>query len=79
MAFDSIQVRFKDAEFFTSPLANTRVIPFVDSYFEMLKSVVDDINTEYFWFFSGFSAQRQPPNRYPGPGPGFGYRCLWSK
>ena len=54
MAFDSIQVRFKDAEFFTSPLANTRVIPFVDSYFEMLKSVVDDINTEYFWFFSGF-------------------------
>jgi len=54
MAFDSIQVRFKDAEFFPSPLANTRVIPFVDSYFEMLKSVVDDINTEYFWFFSGF-------------------------
>ena len=53
MAFDSIQVRFKDAEFFPSPLANTRVIPFVDSYFEMLKSVVDDINTEYFWFFSG--------------------------
>ena len=54
MAFDSIQVRFKDSEFFPSPLANTRVIPFVDSYFEMLKSVVDDINTEYFWFFSGF-------------------------
>ena len=54
MAFDSIQVRFKDSEFFPSPLANTRVVPFVDSYFEILKSVVDDINTEYFWFFSGF-------------------------
>jgi hypothetical protein len=54
MAFDSVQVRFKDAKFFPSPLATTRVVPFVGSYFEILKSVVDDINTEYFWFFSGF-------------------------
>jgi hypothetical protein len=37
--------------FLTSPFANTRVVPFVDSYFEILKSIVDDINTEYFWFF----------------------------
>lgn len=54
MAFDSVQVRFKDSEFFSSPLANTRVVPFVNSYFDILKSVVDDIKTEYFWFFSGF-------------------------
>ena len=54
MAFDSVQVRFKDSEFFSSPLPNTRVVPFVNSYFDILKSVVDDIKTEYFWFFSGF-------------------------
>ena len=52
--FDSIQVRFKNTTHIPSPLANTRVVPFVDSYFEVLKSVVHDINTEYFWFFSNF-------------------------
>jgi len=52
--FDSIQVRFENTEFFPSPLANTKVVPFVDSYFEILKSVVNDVKTEYFWFFSGF-------------------------
>ena len=55
MAFDSVQVRFRDVAFHNeSPFANTRVVPFVDSYFEILKGVVNDIKTEYFWFFSNF-------------------------
>ncbi len=52
--FDSIQVRFKNTINIESPLAGTRVVPFVDSYFSILKSVVNDVNTEYFWFFSNF-------------------------
>ena len=52
--FDSVQVRFKNTNHIESPFANTRVLPFIGSYFEILKSVVGDINTEYFWFFSNF-------------------------
>lgn len=52
--FDSIQVRFKDTIHITSPFANTRVVPFVGSYLEILKSVIDDVKTEYFWFFANF-------------------------
>jgi len=52
--FDSIQVRFKDINFYPSPLANTITVPFVDSYFEILKKVVQDVKTEYFWFFASF-------------------------
>ena len=54
MAFDSVQVRFKDVIHYDSPFANTRVVPFVGSYFEILKNVVEDIQTEYFWFFANF-------------------------
>lgn len=54
MTFDSVQVRFKDVQNIPSPFANTRVVPFVGSYFEILKSVVDDVRTEYFWFFTNF-------------------------
>jgi len=54
MAFDSVQVRFKDTKTFDSPFASTRVVPFVGSYFEILKSIVEDVNTEYFWFFANF-------------------------
>jgi hypothetical protein len=53
--FDSVQVRFKDVPHNESPFANTRVVPFVDSYFEILKGVVNDIKTEYFWFFANFT------------------------
>ena len=52
--FDSIQVRFQNAKFHPSPFANTRIVPFVGSYLEILKSVVDEVKTEYFWFFSSF-------------------------
>ena len=52
--FDSIQVRFKNVFHLESPLANTRVVPFVSSYFDILKAVVEDIETEYFWFFANF-------------------------
>jgi hypothetical protein len=30
------------------------VVPFIGSYFEILKSVINDVKTEYFWFFSNF-------------------------
>ena len=52
--FDSIQVRFKHTNHIPSPLANTRVVPFVGSYFDILKTVVNDVRTEYFWFFANF-------------------------
>ncbi len=52
--FDSIQVRFKNTKHRPSPFANTRVVPFVDSYLEVLKSVIQDVRTEYFWFFANF-------------------------
>ena len=52
--FDAIQVRFKNTKHIESPFANTRVVPFVDSYLEILKGVVDDVKTEYFWFFANF-------------------------
>lgn len=52
--FDSIQVRFKNTEHWQSPFANTRHVPFVESYLTVLKSVIDDIRTEYFWFFANF-------------------------
>jgi len=52
--FDSVQVRFPNIKNIESPLATTRVVPYTGSYFEVLKSVVNDICTEYFWFFSNF-------------------------
>tara|TARA_A100000164_G_scaffold101293_1_gene88588 strand:+ start:1120 stop:2424 length:1305 start_codon:yes stop_codon:yes gene_type:complete len=52
--FDSIQVRFKNTLHRPSPFANTIEVPFVNSYLEVLKSVIDDIRTEYFWFFANF-------------------------
>jgi|TARA_B110000483_G_C18191438_1_gene541129 hypothetical protein len=52
--FDSIQVRFQHTTDNKSPLANTRVVPFVESYLEILKSVIEDVRTDYFWFFSNF-------------------------
>ena len=52
--FDSVQVRFKHTKHWPSPFANTREVPFVDSYLTVLKSIIDDINTEYFWFFANF-------------------------
>ena len=54
MAFDSVQVRFKNTVHIESPFADTRVVPFIGSYFEILKSVINDVKTEYFWFFSNF-------------------------
>ena len=52
--FDSVQVRFKHTKHWPSPFANTREVPFVESYLTVLKSIIDDINTEYFWFFANF-------------------------
>lgn len=52
--FDSVQVRFKHTKHWPSPFANTREVPFVESYLTVLKSIIDDIDTEYFWFFANF-------------------------
>ena len=52
--FDSVQVRFKHTKHHDSPFTNTRIVPFVESYLTVLKSVIDDIKTEYFWFFANF-------------------------
>jgi hypothetical protein len=52
--FDSIQVRFKNTKHIPSPFANTRQVPFVENYLEVLKAVVNDVKTEHFWFFSNF-------------------------
>ncbi len=52
--FDAVQVKFNIDTHIESPFANTRVVPFINSYFEILKAVVDDVKTEYFWFFSNF-------------------------
>ena len=52
--FDSVQVRFKHTKHWPSPFANTREVPFVDSYLTVSKSIITDINTEYFWFFANF-------------------------
>jgi hypothetical protein len=54
MAFDSVQVRFKNTPHIESPFADTREVPFIGSYFEILKSVINDVKTEHFWFFSNF-------------------------
>ena len=52
--FDSVQVRFQNTKHWPSPFANTREVPFVESYLTVLKSLIEDINTEYFWFFANF-------------------------
>jgi len=38
------------------------VVPFINSYFEILKTVVEDIKTEYFWFFANFVDLKQISN-----------------
>jgi hypothetical protein len=52
--FDAVQVMFNSQNKTKSPFANTRMVPFINSYFDILKAVVDDVTTEYFWFFSNF-------------------------
>lgn len=52
--FDSVQVRFKNTKHWPSLFANTREVSFVESYLTVLKSVIEDIDTEYFWFFANF-------------------------
>jgi len=57
--FDSIQVRFQHVKQIESPFANTRIVPFVESYFEILKAVISDIKTEHFWLFANFVDLKQ--------------------
>tara|TARA_Y100000389_G_scaffold199101_1_gene236864 strand:- start:38 stop:1339 length:1302 start_codon:yes stop_codon:yes gene_type:complete len=57
--FDSIQVRFQNVKQIESPFANTRIVPFVGSYFEILKAVISDIKTEHFWLFANFVDLKQ--------------------
>tara|TARA_Y100000748_G_scaffold299709_1_gene296998 strand:+ start:407 stop:1720 length:1314 start_codon:yes stop_codon:yes gene_type:complete len=52
--FDAIQVRFSNSKINPSPFANTRVVPFTGSYLEILRAIIHDVETEYFWFFASF-------------------------
>lgn len=51
---DSIQVKFSKGKYWESPLLNTKVVAFESNYFEVLKKVIDDVETDYFWFFASF-------------------------
>ena len=51
---DSIQVKFDKGKYWPSPLTNTKVVPFENNYFDVLKKVIDDIETDSFWFFASF-------------------------
>lgn len=51
---DSIQVKFDKGKYWPSPLINTKVVPFENNYFDVLKKVIDDIETDSFWFFASF-------------------------
>ena len=59
MAFDSIRIRFQNVREWPSPLAGTRTVPFVESYFKVIKSCVEDIRTEYFWVFPSFMSVKK--------------------
>ena len=52
--FDSVRIRFANIEEWPAPVKNSRTVPFVESYFKVLKSVVGDIKTEYFWVYPSF-------------------------
>jgi hypothetical protein len=56
MAFDCVFVDFKENNSAKERILNefpyARVTPFVGSYFNILKSYINEIKTEYFWFVS---------------------------
>ena len=56
MAFDCVFVDFKEnnptKQKVLEQFPYARVIPFVSSYFDIIKSYVNDVRTEYFWFIS---------------------------
>ena len=41
-----------------SVFQNTKVVPFDRSYFHVLKKVIPEIKTDYFWFFASFTDLR---------------------
>ena len=53
MAFDCVFVDFQKNKRFKDQILNqfpyARVTPFVVSYYDILKSFVEDIRTEFFW------------------------------
>ena len=55
MAFDSVKVEFENIESRKSIFSNTITVPFEDNYLTTLKNVIEDISTEYFWFFASFT------------------------
>ncbi len=40
-SFDSIRVKFDNVQEWPSPLANSRTVPFVKSYLEVIKNCID--------------------------------------
>lgn len=56
MAYDCIFVDFNEnklhKDFLLDAMPHSRTVPFVSSYFEMLKTYVNDIKTDHFWMVS---------------------------
>ena len=58
MEYDSVKVEFENIESRASVFKNTKVVPFDRSYFHVLKKVITEIKTDYFWFFASFTDLR---------------------
>ncbi len=58
MEYDSVKVEFENIESRASVFQNTKVVPFDRSYFHVLKKVIPEIKTDYFWFFASFTDLR---------------------
>ena len=52
--FDSIQVRFKHTHTYNHHLRTHERCLSLKVISTVLKSVIDDVKTEYFWFFANF-------------------------
>ena len=58
MEFDSVKVEFENVESRKSIFPNTLVVPFQKNYLVTLRNVIDDIKTDFFWFFASFTDLR---------------------
>ena len=65
--FDSVQVRFKDTKHWPSPFANTREVPFVESYLTVLKSVIEEMNKKAKSIISIFAGRMADRGKDPLP------------
>ena len=50
MEYDSVKVEFENIESRASVFKNTKVVPFDRSYFHVIKKVLPEIKTDYFFY-----------------------------